>query len=884
MHKVFIIQVNSCSVSLAFLISLRKNEVSKRCLISALKKSPTSTSILSTSFYRDISMLTNVQKTITSAVETITPMYQRSRANLPQRVLSAYRPNDWTHLYYGVQAYQDDGGQVLNEQGWKLIDEPYFAKDGYFGAAYCNNDNKHIIIAHRGTQDLKDWLTNVDLITRRLNEQEASAWEDFSKKIVEKYGATYTYSFAGHSLGGWLAQTCLWKYQDQFVKNEELAYQDAFAVTLDDPGAKELLEGLQPRLESSYKIEVKGLDITSYLSRPNIVNTAMGHAGSVYALFPDVSDLSWLQRNTLGYTLKTHDKEFLLKQFTPETGLPAKCMRVIDWPKVMWGAPLPSANKGKGVFGYLTQMVKSYVNGDIQRGEYTGFYTYDSVAVNDPQQLTSVAQFQLQHGIHYRVQAFDEQVLPLRNMPTDMRRFLEKLGKEKDRVKVVEQLLSNPMESELATLLNVYRINDREELVLDKSTLADVRLFRDKMLRFLSDHSQLWQVKLSVLRMESLLKQVQDIQEAQANNMVASLLSELSQQSARTRDLIRGLSFKQGAANLYKFIKPTWQEIKQAQEERDAIEDQLKILERLKLRLQTTSLKDEVQVMDGVHLEAQQLKVAEQSATALLMYLEEDPLQDSQLDKLIATLKDEKLDLGRDRALLLNRAYNLKAKIAARLGNREKSGEYYRQATELLRNDAITWSNYGGLLADRGYAEKNGAFYVEAYRCFQRVYERLDQIKDAQLPVVCSGMAYGFLLLVQSLEQKQLDQKANKLPNVEELRNQARNLLERAIKINPSYLNARVFLAILAEDEQDYALALQEVNNALSMQPAHPIALKRKGFVLDKLGQSDEAIEALEQAMQTLKIIQKQGENEDWIQSINEKVTEMKESRRKLSK
>ena len=145
-------------------------------------------------------------------------------------------------------------------------------------------------------------------------------------------------------------------------------------------------------------------------------------------------------------------------------------------------------------------------------------------------------------------------------------------------------------------------------------------------------------------------------------------------------------------------------------------------------------------------------------------------------------------------------------------------------------------------------------------------------------------MAYAFIVLAESLEQKQVGRTETKVPSVVELRHQARELLKRAIQIKPNYLNARLFLAILSYDEGNYPNALQEVNNALSIEATHPTALRRKGFILEKLGESDEALEVLDQAKQRLQDTQKNGENEHWIQEVDEKVAELKKRKSKRPK
>jgi hypothetical protein len=52
--------------------------------------------------------------------------------------------------------------------------------------------------------------------------------------------------------------------------------RDAFVLRLDDRS-----------------IDLDHLDITSYLSAPNRINTCNSHIGTVYRIFTDFSDMGW---------------------------------------------------------------------------------------------------------------------------------------------------------------------------------------------------------------------------------------------------------------------------------------------------------------------------------------------------------------------------------------------------------------------------------------------------------------------------------------------------------------------------------------------------------------------------------------------------------------
>jgi hypothetical protein len=86
-------------------------------------------------------------------------------------------------------------------------------------------------------------------------------------------------------------------------------------------------------------IDIEHLDVTSYLSAPNRINTCNAHLGTVYQIFPDLSDMGWWRKNTALYSLATHSMDKIVQAFDPETGQVykdeqdlLKVQVVVDWP------------------------------------------------------------------------------------------------------------------------------------------------------------------------------------------------------------------------------------------------------------------------------------------------------------------------------------------------------------------------------------------------------------------------------------------------------------------------------------------------------------------------------------------------------------------------
>jgi hypothetical protein len=86
-------------------------------------------------------------------------------------------------------------------------------------------------------------------------------------------------------------------------------------------------------------INLQQLDITSYLSAPNLINTCNSHLGTVYRIFIDLSGMGWKEKYTRLYNLATNNMDKIKQAFHPETGQVRKddqgrlkIQEVVDWP------------------------------------------------------------------------------------------------------------------------------------------------------------------------------------------------------------------------------------------------------------------------------------------------------------------------------------------------------------------------------------------------------------------------------------------------------------------------------------------------------------------------------------------------------------------------
>jgi hypothetical protein len=244
--------------------------------------------------------------------------------------------------------------------GWKLLTTAsnFRRKNGYFGAAYWHPEHQQVVIAHRGT-DLTNvgalWTDVAGVVFKHHVPQMGSA-STFAHKVVEvlrdvkrEYGVSFQLFFTGHSLGGWMAQvtTFITKYlkrEENFflTSNNDSDCYHSHTVVFDSPGCKNMLlqmrDTFDVRLEGR-SIDIEHLDITSYLSAPNRINTCHKHVGTVYRIFTDLSDVGWWGKHTALYNTATHSVQKIVEAFDPETGQvredeqgKLKVQVVIDWP------------------------------------------------------------------------------------------------------------------------------------------------------------------------------------------------------------------------------------------------------------------------------------------------------------------------------------------------------------------------------------------------------------------------------------------------------------------------------------------------------------------------------------------------------------------------
>ena len=244
--------------------------------------------------------------------------------------------------------------------GWKLLTTASNSrsKNGYFGAAYWNPEHQQVVIAHRGTDPTNLgalWTDAFGVFLKQHVPQMGSA-STFAHKVVEvlrevnqENGANFQVFFTGHSLGGWLAQITTFTtkylkiYGNTFLKSDNIPQSyHPHTVVFDSPGCKDMLSEMTDKFDvllDGRSIDLEHLDIVSYLSAPNRINTCNKHLGTVYRIFIDLSDMGWWKKHTPLYNIATHSMDKFVEAFDPVTGQvykdeqgKLKIQVVVDWP------------------------------------------------------------------------------------------------------------------------------------------------------------------------------------------------------------------------------------------------------------------------------------------------------------------------------------------------------------------------------------------------------------------------------------------------------------------------------------------------------------------------------------------------------------------------
>jgi Tfp pilus assembly protein PilF/GR25 family glycosyltransferase involved in LPS biosynthesis len=724
------------------------------------------------------------------------------------------RASPYVYAILSQQAYKNNGGSEFLPEGWEVYKTSGAGSnpDGYFGVAYRNKRLRHIIVAYRGTKAdrlrslLKDTRQDImGVMQKHVTPYEASAYAFSEDMIRDALGSDYQISFAGHSLGGWLAQVSVYQATKQKYYT--------FAIVFDSPGVFEKLESHESRLPSAEQIALNKLDITVYLSVPNLINTCRTHLGTVYRLYPPLPMFVFYK--PFGYLLETHSIDRQVKCFDAGTGLPIKYAHVIDWPRIDWAVINPNSTLLKACVGALIDFTSG------KKVEYDGFLSlakkeneYDPI---QDKNLSRNDKYFLDNAYHYRIKTnADLLEIDCRHLSEDVFNFLMKYQNNKDKIGSLSELPSVKkldIPQELSPLLNyqiepylnkqgyILKLNGaksfKDLITFQNRVTALIRYYKelkyidyDNYFRYLLNQAKGWQ--LSQIR--------RDIQQQKRSNIM--LLLKLASLQAQPR--------------LYLYGESTDDERAEVNEQTILIMSRLdannELLKELDQRFNNVDeyVKQEIyNFKEGLDTQRLQLQLALKMNRALQHqrlrhFLEAKNCIDGVLEDLEGLSDNQKKQLFNENYSenkLKATLYNMQAKVYRVLLPKAEWGKIEQSYNFAIENDpqnATLYSSKAAFCNDWGR-------HIDAINLHRRA-EQLDNYKA----IVLSNLGWGIYQLSK--------EKGTLLEHAAEVA----LYYEKSLKMANYLAGTWYYQGLLKRDQGNIQGAFEDFNKALDIQPGHP--------------------------------------------------------------
>lgn len=784
------------------------------------------------------------------------------------------RPSDYIYAVLSKLSYQDDGGTPPD--GWHVVKFcPDNQKDGYYGVAYANDKTCQLVVAHRGTDPasfrelLKDLRTDFEsVVYNKITSQKPSAYK-FAYEIAQEYGGRYRISFTGHSLGGWLAQVTTYHFAEQGYRTQ--------AVTFDSPGAENIIQDkLQPQGKIDRDVDSYSLDITVYLSAPNLIDTCNTHLGSKYRVYPELPiHTGW--KKYFKYSLSAHAMEGIVNTFDPTTGLPRDYRKVKRWPRVDWKETNLNI-QGSALFA-IAKLVWNIKNTAEQ---YTTFHQLveptNRYEPNADQQSFH-EQYYTTYKAQYQVEEVNSRQLHFNHLPRDVLAFLRNYHEHGAVIDLDLYLakLNLAERNKIKELLQTEYNLDEDKGLLSLSNsngqLQSASEFRQKLTFYLQLYPELKQLKPYLNAKLAVLLKQEDIEQ---RSWLQAIQQEVDNHWAINDKLLQQLTIQQTQARLYLYADPGIEELLQDEKSLELISKQLRLNQRLIERVKGTVIANQPaeNLLHDLQKQSHQLTLAKQSQSAILCYKQRNfPAANNTLKQLISDIKAVNSELPEpiNKQELLASCYNLQAKIARVAGDYELAVDYYDKALECLPDNTILLSSKAALLNDMAKYTGDYTQHAEAISLHRQAEISLNRESNKiRRSIVLTNLARGLQQLVEAnvLVRSESQDK-------ERLLTQAENYLTTALDLNPNNLTAYLFRGIVRMDKGNEALALNDFDEVLAIQPNHPTAIRRKALLLQSEGNTNEAVALLEQARQYFNLRPWIAEHDFWLEQINSSINQL---------
>jgi tetratricopeptide (TPR) repeat protein len=215
----------------------------------------------------------------------------------------------------------------LHNRGWRLL-ALVTPASGYRGGIWVHEASKEMVLAHRGYPNIKSWLK--DLETVYCNQGGAFAIEAIAllkhPEVVGYRQSGYRLSTTGHSLGGFLAQVCL--YFANRDDSPETYYPEMRAYVFDSPGAYDFLKLIGSNLAAERaRIDLDKLNVHNFCAEPTVVSTYGKQVGTLWHVCAPKG------AKTIFDFVNAHKMYIILSRFDEDTGIPKKGLQMAEWPK-----------------------------------------------------------------------------------------------------------------------------------------------------------------------------------------------------------------------------------------------------------------------------------------------------------------------------------------------------------------------------------------------------------------------------------------------------------------------------------------------------------------------------------------------------------------------
>lgn len=229
----------------------------------------------------------------------------------------------------------------LEQSHWHLADYVNRDESGYVGSVWVNEHDKQVVLAHRGSADItsydgsRSWATDLRSIVR-------SKPSDFVNHAIEMLNndAFLSYrvqgfhpSITGHSLGGFLAQTCVAHSHVRGGEFDATYFPRMSAVVFDSPGAADFIdEYIRSNLESEKDRLPTAFNIMNFCVSPTVVSAFGRHYGVLYQ-FITGKPREW-KSVVMDHLLGDRIRPYL--ELAEEEGehWTSSCSRVAQWPQI----------------------------------------------------------------------------------------------------------------------------------------------------------------------------------------------------------------------------------------------------------------------------------------------------------------------------------------------------------------------------------------------------------------------------------------------------------------------------------------------------------------------------------------------------------------------